>query len=67
MERADPPDTDDRVDEYLARVRSLPGDSVAGAFAPRPPTSARTPTTPSPRRSSPTRRSTARSPTSISP
>ena len=34
MERADPPDTDDRVDEYLARVRSLPGDSVAGAFAP---------------------------------
>ncbi|WP_049979829.1 amidase [Halolamina rubra] len=34
MNRADPPEPDDRVDEYLARVRSLPGDSVAGAFAP---------------------------------
>ncbi|NHX35192.1 MULTISPECIES: amidase [Halolamina] len=37
MERADPQETDDRVDEYLDRVRSLPGDSVAGAFAPPTP------------------------------
>ncbi|GAB7094202.1 Asp-tRNA(Asn)/Glu-tRNA(Gln) amidotransferase subunit GatA [Halolamina litorea] len=32
MKRADPQRTEDRVDEYLERVRGLPGDSVAGAF-----------------------------------
>lgn len=35
MENADPPSTvDARVDDYLGRIRELPADSVAGAFAP---------------------------------
>ncbi|MBP1986145.1 amidase [Halolamina salifodinae] len=33
MDRPDPPQCQDRVDEYLDRVRALPTDSVAGAFA----------------------------------
>lgn len=33
MDRPDPPRSQDRVEEYLDRVRALPTDSVAGAFA----------------------------------
>lgn len=37
MESADTPRTEDRVEEYLDRVRALPEDSVAGAFpSPQP-------------------------------
>ena len=35
MERSDPSETDGPVDDYLDRIRTLPGESVAGAF-PRP-------------------------------
>jgi aspartyl-tRNA(Asn)/glutamyl-tRNA(Gln) amidotransferase subunit A len=34
MENADPPRAEAWVDHYLDRIRSLPEDSVAGAFAP---------------------------------
>jgi aspartyl-tRNA(Asn)/glutamyl-tRNA(Gln) amidotransferase subunit A len=37
MENADPPRAEAWVDHYLDRIRSLPEDSVAGAFAPPEP------------------------------